>query len=102
MLAEALGITDEIDGAARARPEKVSATAAAPRSSSAAPVRTAVAWAPGARRPDRAARRSPSRETALVEAGAEVQQQVRDVGAGRLIASVKDADGNVIGLVQPA
>jgi hypothetical protein len=31
-----------------------------------------------------------------------VQQEVRDVGAGKLIASVKDADGNVIGLVQPA
>ncbi|MEN3264648.1 hypothetical protein [Pseudonocardia sp.] len=38
----------------------------------------------------------------LVAAGAEVQQEVRDVGAGKLIASVKDADGNVIGLVQPA
>jgi predicted enzyme related to lactoylglutathione lyase len=36
----------------------------------------------------------------LVEAGAEVQQPVRDVGGGRLIAWVKDADGNVIGLLQ--
>lgn len=36
----------------------------------------------------------------LLEAGAEVQQDVRDVGGGRLIASVKDADGNVIGLLQ--
>jgi predicted enzyme related to lactoylglutathione lyase len=37
----------------------------------------------------------------LLAAGAEVQQEVRDVGAGRLIAWVKDADGNVIGLLQP-
>jgi predicted enzyme related to lactoylglutathione lyase len=38
----------------------------------------------------------------LLEAGAELQQQVKDVGGGRLIASVKDADGNVIGLLQVA
>jgi len=38
----------------------------------------------------------------LVDAGAETQQAVRDVGGGRLIAAVKDADGNVIGLVQPS
>ena len=37
----------------------------------------------------------------LVDAGAATQQAVRDVGGGRLIAAVKDADGNVIGLVQP-
>jgi predicted enzyme related to lactoylglutathione lyase len=36
----------------------------------------------------------------LLDAGAETQQAVRDVGGGKLIASVKDADGNVIGLVQ--
>ena len=36
----------------------------------------------------------------LVEAGAETQQAIRDVGGGKLIASVKDADGNVTGLVQ--
>ena len=36
----------------------------------------------------------------LLDAGAQVQQEVRDVGGGKLIASVKDADGNVIGLVQ--
>jgi predicted enzyme related to lactoylglutathione lyase len=36
----------------------------------------------------------------LLEAGVETQQAVRDVGGGKLIASVKDADGNVIGLVQ--
>lgn len=39
---------------------------------------------------------------ALLDAGAEAQQEVRDVGGGKLIASVKDADGNVIGLIQPA
>jgi hypothetical protein len=31
-----------------------------------------------------------------------VQQELKDVGGGKLIASVKDADGNVIGLVQSA
>jgi predicted enzyme related to lactoylglutathione lyase len=36
----------------------------------------------------------------LLDAGAEVQQAVRDVGGGKLVASVKDADGNAIGLVQ--
>jgi predicted enzyme related to lactoylglutathione lyase len=36
----------------------------------------------------------------LLTAGAQVQQEVKDVGGGRLIASVKDADGNVIGLIQ--
>ncbi len=38
----------------------------------------------------------------LLDAGAQVQQEVKDVGGGKLIASVKDADGNVIGLVQEA
>jgi predicted enzyme related to lactoylglutathione lyase len=38
----------------------------------------------------------------LIDAGAEVQQAITDVGGGKLIASVKDADGNVTGLVQPA
>jgi predicted enzyme related to lactoylglutathione lyase len=37
---------------------------------------------------------------ALLDAGAEAQQEIKDVGGGKLIASVKDADGNVIGLVQ--
>jgi predicted enzyme related to lactoylglutathione lyase len=36
----------------------------------------------------------------LVEAGAETQQDISDVGGGRRIATVKDADGNVIGLLQ--
>ena len=39
---------------------------------------------------------------ALLDAGAEAQQDVRDVGGGKLVASVKDADGNVIGLIQSA
>lgn len=37
---------------------------------------------------------------ALVDAGGRVQQAVKDVGGGRLIAWVKDADNNLIGLVQ--
>jgi predicted enzyme related to lactoylglutathione lyase len=36
----------------------------------------------------------------LLEAGAQVQQQVKDVGGGKLIASAKDASGNTIGFVQ--
>jgi predicted enzyme related to lactoylglutathione lyase len=36
----------------------------------------------------------------LLDAGAEAQQAIRDVGGGKLIASVKDPDGNVIGLIQ--
>jgi predicted enzyme related to lactoylglutathione lyase len=36
----------------------------------------------------------------LLDAGAQVQQEVRDVGGGKLIASVKDADSNIIGLFQ--
>lgn len=36
----------------------------------------------------------------LLEAGAEVQQATRDVGGGKLIATVKDPDGNSIGLIQ--
>jgi catechol 2,3-dioxygenase-like lactoylglutathione lyase family enzyme len=39
---------------------------------------------------------------ALPGAGAQVLQEVNDVGGGKLIASVKDADGNGIGLIQPA
>lgn len=39
---------------------------------------------------------------ALLDAGAEPQQEVKDVGGGKLIASVKDPDGNLIGLLQPA
>jgi predicted enzyme related to lactoylglutathione lyase len=36
----------------------------------------------------------------LLDAGAEAQQAIKDVGGGKLIASVKDADGNIIGLIQ--
>jgi predicted enzyme related to lactoylglutathione lyase len=36
----------------------------------------------------------------LMDAGAQVQQEVQDVGGGKLIASVKDADSNIIGLIQ--
>lgn len=36
----------------------------------------------------------------LLDAGAQAVQAVKDVGGGKLIASVKDADGNMIGLVQ--
>jgi predicted enzyme related to lactoylglutathione lyase len=36
----------------------------------------------------------------LLEAGAQELQAVQDVGGGMLIASVKDADGNDIGLRQ--
>jgi predicted enzyme related to lactoylglutathione lyase len=36
----------------------------------------------------------------LLEAGAQPLQAVQDVGGGKLIASVKDADGNKIGLIQ--
>jgi predicted enzyme related to lactoylglutathione lyase len=39
---------------------------------------------------------------ALLDAGAEARQEVKDVGGGKLIASVTDADGNAIGLIQPA
>jgi predicted enzyme related to lactoylglutathione lyase len=39
---------------------------------------------------------------ALVAAGGEVLQNPKDVGGGKLIAWVKDADGDVIGLLQPA
>ena len=37
---------------------------------------------------------------ALLAAGAETQQDVKDVGGGKLTALVKDADGNIIGLLQ--
>ena len=35
----------------------------------------------------------------LLEAGAQTLQEVRDVGGGRLVGSVKDVDGNIIGLL---
>lgn len=36
----------------------------------------------------------------LLDAGAESIQEIKDVGDGRLIASVKDTNGNIIGLIQ--
>jgi len=38
----------------------------------------------------------------LLDSGAKIEQEVKNVGGGRLVASVKDADGNVIGLLQSA
>jgi predicted enzyme related to lactoylglutathione lyase len=37
---------------------------------------------------------------AMLDAGATANEDVKDVGGGRLVGSVKDADGNVIGLLQ--
>lgn len=36
----------------------------------------------------------------LQDAGLEIVQAIKDVGQGRLVASAKDQDGNLIGLVQ--
>jgi len=36
----------------------------------------------------------------LVDAGATVIRNINDVGGGRLVASVKDTNDNIIGLVQ--
>jgi predicted enzyme related to lactoylglutathione lyase len=41
-----------------------------------------------------------NRSQQLLNAGAQMQQEVRDVGGGKLIASVKDADSNIVGLIQ--
>ena len=38
----------------------------------------------------------------LLDAGAQTVQDVQDVGGGKLIAVVKDAEGNIIGLSQNA
>ncbi|MCQ9184378.1 glyoxalase [Streptomyces sp. IBSBF 2953] len=40
------------------------------------------------------------RLAALLAAGAELVQDAQDVGGGRLIAFVKDTDGNLVGLLQ--
>ena len=37
---------------------------------------------------------------AILAAGGEQHQAIADVGGGKLIATVKDADGNLIGLLQ--
>ena len=36
----------------------------------------------------------------LLDAGAQLEEEVKDVGGGKLIASVKDVDSNIIGLIQ--
>lgn len=36
----------------------------------------------------------------LADAGAQTVQDVRDVGGGKLVAWIKDTDGNLIGLMQ--
>ncbi len=38
----------------------------------------------------------------LLDTGAQLLQEAKDVGGGRLTATVKDADGNIIGLLQDA
>jgi predicted enzyme related to lactoylglutathione lyase len=40
------------------------------------------------------------RLAALLDAGADLVQDVTDVGGGKLIACVRDADGNLVGLAQ--
>ena len=39
-------------------------------------------------------------QTVLHPAGATVKDPARDVGGGRLVATVTDPDGNVLGLIQ--
>ncbi len=41
-----------------------------------------------------------ARIQSLVAAGAQVQQAAHDVGGGKLVATLRDADGNLIGLIQ--
>jgi predicted enzyme related to lactoylglutathione lyase len=36
----------------------------------------------------------------LLDGGAQTLQDIKDVGGGRLIASVRDAEGNILGLLQ--
>lgn len=36
----------------------------------------------------------------LLDEGAQLQQEVKDVGGGKLTASVKDVDNHIIGLIQ--
>jgi predicted enzyme related to lactoylglutathione lyase len=37
---------------------------------------------------------------ALIDRGAQTLREPRDVGGGKLIATMRDADGNVLGLAQ--
>jgi predicted enzyme related to lactoylglutathione lyase len=36
----------------------------------------------------------------VLDAGGQTQQAVRDVGGGKLVATAKDAEGNLIGFIQ--
>jgi predicted enzyme related to lactoylglutathione lyase len=36
----------------------------------------------------------------LIDAGGQIEQKAKDVGGGRLVASVRDSEGSLIGLVQ--
>jgi predicted enzyme related to lactoylglutathione lyase len=36
----------------------------------------------------------------VLNAGGQMQQAVRDVGGGKLVATAKDAEGNLIGFIQ--
>ncbi len=36
----------------------------------------------------------------LMDAGSQILQEIKDVGGGRLVASVRDPEGDIIGLVQ--
>jgi len=37
---------------------------------------------------------------ALIDEGGQKVQDIKDVGGGKLVASAKDTDGNMIGLIQ--
>ncbi len=37
----------------------------------------------------------------LVDAGAQIQQEIKDIGGGAQTAIVRDPDGNIIGLIGP-
>ena len=36
----------------------------------------------------------------LLDAGSQILREITNVGSGRLVASARDADGNIIGLIQ--
>jgi predicted enzyme related to lactoylglutathione lyase len=36
----------------------------------------------------------------LLDTGSQILQEIKDVGGGRFLASARDADGNIIGLLQ--
>lgn len=39
---------------------------------------------------------------AVLDAGGATQQEIKDVGGGRLVGAVTDAEGNVLGFIQDA